>query len=243
MNRRSEHLIQALDRVEDYLAQNQDAMQEVVNAEARQYFSASRDRMVERMKAQDAFARGARSCAITTGMLKEQLVREHMFPISVVARTRLSTVAELKVLTVSWRIQRLGSLVTAGYGMAEEARKYEQTFLTAGLPPDFIARLVAQTDALRDAMNAQSQLRAQRVKATIGLGEEARVARGALRVLDVLVRSRVKEKEVLARWRQLRRVTARATGSTRIPEQADEINSAGSSPSGTVRPEEVRAAA
>jgi hypothetical protein len=123
--------------------------------------------------------------------------------------------------------------------MAEAARKYEPTFLTAGLPPDFIAQLVAATDALREAMNAQSQLRAQRVQATTGLVEEARIARGALRVLDVLVRSKVKEKEVLARWRQLRRVTAPVSGPRRTPESAEETDSA----NGTVSPAEVRAAA
>jgi len=195
--------------------------------------------MVERMKAQDAFARGARSGVVATETLKKQLLREHMQPISVVARTRLGEVGELGALTVSARCARLGSLVTAGYGMAEAARKYEQTFLTAGLPPDFIAQLVAMTDALREAMNAQSQLRAQRVQATTGLKEEARIARGALRVLDVLVRSKVKEKEVLARWRQLRRVTAPVSGSGRTLKSAEETDSA----SGTVRPEEVRAAA
>ena len=241
MNKSCEHLIQALDRVEDYLTQHPDAMQGVVNAEAHQYLSASRDRMVERMKAQNAFDRVARSGTVTTETLREQLLREHMRPISVVAQSRLSTVGELGTLTLSARKARLGSLVSAGYGMAEAARKYEQTFLTAGLPPDFIARLLATTEALREAMNAQSQLRAQRVQATTGITEEARIARGALRVLDVLVRARVREKEVLARWRQLRRVTVRST--PRTVEQAEATDNAGSSPSGTVSPAEVRAAA
>jgi hypothetical protein len=241
MNKRSEHLIQALDRVEGYLTRNRDAMQGVVNAEAYQYLTASRDRMGVRMKAQDAFAREAQSSATTTAVLKEQLLREHMRPIATVARARLQAVGELGALTVSTHGKRRGTLVSAGYGMAEAARKYEQTFLTAGLPPDFIARLIAATDAFREAMTTQSQWRAQRVQATTGLVEEARVARGALQVLDALVRARVREKELLAGWRQHRRVTVPSVSSSVEP--VIEATSAGSNARGTVRPEEVVAAA
>jgi hypothetical protein len=91
--------------------------------------------------------------------------------------------------------------------MAEVARQHEQAFVTAGIRPDFIDRLIAATDAVRDSESAKSQIVALRVEATAGLHRQIREARRYLRALDGFVRAALKAEDgLLARWTHLSRV-------------------------------------
>lgn len=218
MERKQEHLIEALNQVEQFLETNGEAMTQVITSAARENFSASRERLVQHMKAQDGFARDTRSSVAIKRTLRDQLLEDHIRPIGVVARAELRHVQALAGLTVPSGKARFGSLVAAGYGMAQSARPYEATFLAAGLPADFIAQLVRATDALQEALTTRGEARALRVEATVGLAEESRVARNALRVLDVLVRRAIKDPVRRARWANVSRV-ATAAIAPREPDQ------------------------
>jgi hypothetical protein len=145
-----------------------------------------------------------------------------MHPISVVARAELPVSAGLSALTIPWRTQRLGAIVAAAHGMARAAATHEAEFLAAGLPAGFIEKLVAATEALKDAMNARGRSGALVARATAGLRKEGRVARKTLRILDALVRSTVEADEVLLdEWESISRVAATSTAAKGLGDGAE----------------------
>ena len=209
MKKEQEHLLEALARVEDFLDSNQAVMAPVITSKAHQNFSASRERLVEYMTAQVEHTRGTRAAAAVKRRLAAQLVRHHFRPIAVVARRELRAAEEFAALTQPRKRPRHVALVATGYGMARAAQVHEAVFLEAGLPADFLAQLARATEALEAGITAKGRVEALRVEATAGLAKEGRVARFALRLLDTLVRSAVREDDALIdRWGKVSRVAA-----------------------------------
>ena len=205
-------LIQALDRVEDFLDDNREVMDGALTDEARAFFTANREKMVQYMKAQETYARSTKFGITSKHALRAALVRKHMRPIAAVARLVLPDARELSALTVTSRRRPFVSLVAAGYGMAEAAKVHESALRTAGLAPDFIASLLAATDALRDALSGATQTSGLRVEASAGLRKQGRYVRKVIRALDALVRAAIGEDDVLLeRWEHIRRVTSAST--------------------------------
>ena len=209
MKKEQENLLEALARVEDFLDSNQAVMATVITSKAHQNFSASRERLVEYMKAQGEHTRGLRAAVAVKRRLAAQLVRHHFRPIAVVARKELRAAEEFAALTQPRKRPRHVALVATGYGMARAAQVHEAVFLEAGLPADFLAQLARATEALEAGITAKGRVEALRVEATAGLAKEGRVARFALRLLDTLVRSAVREDDALIdRWGKVSRVAA-----------------------------------
>ena len=243
MRRKQEQLIQALERVEQFLESHPEVMDAVITSAAKGVFSASRARLAQHMRLQEQFARALRNNTGVKRVLRNDLVREHLRPISVVARTRFPDAGEGATFRLPTRATFLGS-VAAGYGMAEAAKAHEQTFLAAGLPAGFIDRLVSATDLLKAALDTKGATNALRVEATAGLHKEGRVARNALRVLDALVRAAVRQDNALLdRWFAISRVARTAVtragvddgapdGSTTPPASSPGGDDASTSPGG-----------
>ena len=209
MQKEQEHLIEALARVEDFLGSHQAVMATVITSKAHQNFSASRERLVEHMKAQAEHTRGIRAAAAVKRRLAIRLVRDHFRPIAVVAKKHLRSAEEFAALTQPRKRPRHVALVAAGHGMARAAQLHEALFLEAGLPADFLAQLVTATEALEAGITAKGRAESLRVEATAGLAKEGRVARFALRLLDARVRSVVREDDALIdRWGKVSRVAA-----------------------------------
>jgi hypothetical protein len=221
LDRKHEHLIEALARVEDFLGTNQAVMANVITSKAHQNFSSSRERLVEYMKTQAEHTRGMRSAVAVKRRLAARLVRNHFRRIGIVARKHLRAAEEFSALTPPRGRPRHVALVAAGHGMARAARVHEAALLEAGLPADFLEQLVAATDALEAGITARGRAESLRVEATAGLDNEARVARFALRLLDSLVRSAVAEDDALIdRWGKVSRIAAAAI-STQTPSDGD----------------------
>jgi hypothetical protein len=220
-------LIEALTRVEDFLEENRPVMESAITPVAHQQFSASRAAMEQHMTLQDSWSRGRRHMVAAKRTLRERLIRKHMRPIGVVARTQLAQIEDLAALVPPRRNKQFTGLVAAGYGMAEAARRHEATFLAAGLPTDFLEKLVRATDALKDAISLGGQNLARQTRATAGLTKAGRTARDTLRVLDSLVRAAVEKDDVLLdQWTTISRVVAVAT----TPEDTSELPEPGPTP-------------
>ncbi len=217
MRHTQEKLIQALDRVEDFLEENKEIMDATHTAEARRFFSAHRAAMAQHSEAQAIFKRQARQVVADQRALRVELLRRHMYPIAAVAGAVLPDVGELSALAVPSQPSRLGQLIAAGRGMAEAARKHEAVLLSAGLAPDFIARLVGATDALEKAMKEAVRIRALRVAATAGLRKQGQKARKVLRALDRMVEAAVATGDgLLDQWAVIRRVAPVGTPSSTV---------------------------
>jgi hypothetical protein len=222
-------VIEALDRVEEFLVANREVVASAISSVAHQNFTASRDRMVEHMKVQNEHTRSIRSGSATKRALRDRLVRDHMQPISIVARAQLPTAGEFNALMVPLANRQFVGFVAAGYGMAKAAKVHEATFLAAGFDAGFIDQLVAATDALKQATAESSQKGALRVGATEGLKTESAIARYNLRLLDAFIRRAIKDRVVLAKWRTIRRVAAAATA-PKVPEDPITSSPAGGIP-------------
>ena len=203
-------LIEALNRVDQFLEKNGSAMEGVVTSTAHQEFTASRNRLVEHMTSQNEHQRGIRNGVITMRALRKRLVEQHMRPIAILARAQLP-VGERSALTVPTNNRPFAAFVAAGAGMARAAKTHEAVFLAAGFPVDFIEALVAAADELNQGITSKGESVGLRAKATGGLAAEAKVARVNLKLLDVRIRGSVKDGALLAQWRNIRRVVAAAT--------------------------------
>jgi len=239
MKHAEEKLIQTLGPVEVFLEDTKEIMDATHTAEARRFFSAHRQEMVQHREAQEAFKRQARQSVAEQRALRVRLLRQHMYPIAAVAGAVLPDVGELSALAVPSQPSRFGQLVAAGRGMAEAARKHEAVLLSAGLAPDFIARLVAATDALENAMKETVRIRALRVEATAGLRKQGQKARKVLRALDRMVQAAIAADDVLlVRWAHIRRIasigTPSSTAETTPGEQVPAPTPAGPSVTGTI---------
>jgi hypothetical protein len=90
--------------------------------------------------------------------------------------------------------------------MGKAAANYTPTFVAAGLPADFLAKLQAATDALSDSLALRGHTVSAGAGATAGLDAEAARGRKALKVLDSLVVPIIADDDaLLAQWRSAKR--------------------------------------
>jgi hypothetical protein len=222
-------LIEALNRVEQFLSANASALDGVVTSTAHQEFSASRQRMAEHLTAQDEHQRGIRMGVMHIRALRRTLVEQHMRPIAILAKAQLPT-GERSALRVPSLNRSFAAVVAAGGGMARAARNHEAIFLAAGFPVNFIEALDAATETLKQAITGKGASVGLRVKATGGLKAEAKAARTNLKLLDVRIRASVRDAGLLAQWRNIRRVVAAAAPGRTGIDITGEIGSAGAPP-------------
>jgi hypothetical protein len=212
MQRTQHKLFEALERVNDFLEQNREVLGALIPASAQENFRASRTQLVEHMKAQDSFQRSTHTSVKAKREFREELIRNHMIPLSVVSRTRLAGSNDVNAFRLLSRSRPFAAFVVAGYGMADAAARNEPALLAGGLPSGFIDNLIRATDALRDALTAKTEIKARQVEATAGLRKAGRIGRNAIRVLNALVRSALKdENTLLDRWTNISRVATAAT--------------------------------
>ena len=103
-------LIEALNRVEQFLDKNGSAMEGVVTSTAHQQFTASRNRLVEHMTAQNEHARGIRNGVIAMRDLRDRLIQQHMRPIAILATDALNQGVTSKGESVGLRVKATGGL-------------------------------------------------------------------------------------------------------------------------------------
>ncbi len=203
------NLIEALDRVDEFLSQNTAVLETTLAATARRKFTALRERMVTHMKSQDGTKRVAHSQVNAKSEVRDRLIDDHMRPLVLVARVELAVRPTPPAFLLPSRKGRYATIIAAGYGMAQAAEPYREAFAAAGLNADFIERLVEATDALRDSVAAKSEVTARRVEATAGLRKDGRSARRYLWVVDSLVRRAIRtEGALLSKWEHVSRVAA-----------------------------------
>jgi hypothetical protein len=220
MKSREAQLIDTLTRVAEFLEKNHAVVDGVIPLAARENFFKARARVTQHMRLQDAFTRGLHTNVGAKRVLRDDLIREHLLPISVVARTCLPAAGENSAFRLPKATRKFLVYVAAGYGMAEAAKPHEPTLLAAGLPADFIARLVAATELLDRSLSAKGETVSLRAEATAGLTKDGRAARRALRILDVLVRAAIKEDNTLLdRWANASRVAKVAVSATPVGEE------------------------
>lgn len=156
---------------------------------------------------QNGQSRAAKSAIAQRVALEKALVRDHMAPLSRIARLELGTVPALVSFGLPQGRMTPARLAAFAKGMAEAAESHAEVFINAGLPHDFIQKLRDAADAMLAALNAKKQSRGKVRSATSALSTKLSRARKVVNVLDAMVTSSLTgNPDLLAGWKLVKRV-------------------------------------
>jgi hypothetical protein len=137
----------------------------------------------------------------------------HMHPIAAIAKLKLKTVPQFSSLVMPATNASAHIVAAAASAMAQGAQQYEQVFITAGLPPDFIAKLNTAAAAVRTSIEARSANNGQKTGATGALTAEDTRARKVIKVLNSIIvpilTADAGQSALLAEWKSIHRVTSK----------------------------------
>jgi len=121
-------------------------------------------------------------------------------------------------------------LIAEANSMRAAAAQFKPVFVESGRPEDFIERLDAATETLRQSLLGKARNVGNHVGAKRGLANEIKRGRKAVDLLDTIVRAAFSDRpDVLGRWRvakRIRAVTAISTGGTADENLAPETSPA-----------------
>jgi hypothetical protein len=146
--------------------------------------------------------------------LLRTLYEKHMRPIVAIGKAEM---ADEPGIQDALRIPPLSvgplKLLAAAAALRDAVALYQPRFVRNGRPADFVDQLKAAMDAVEKSMGDHANNVGNRVGARKGIQMELRRGRGALAVLDSIVRaSFAGNSVVLARWRIAKRVRGLPSG-------------------------------
>jgi hypothetical protein len=146
--------------------------------------------------------------------VRRTLREEHLSPIAQIARATLAHAPGIdKALRMpDYYIGPL-KLLAEARAMREAAKLYEEQFMKAGQPDDFLERLDRAIEALRQSVISNSRELGRQMGATAGLEMEIRRGRRLVDIIDTIVRDAFyDDKAIMAEWRTAKRVRRVASG-------------------------------
>jgi hypothetical protein len=148
--------------------------------------------------------------------LRKALREEHLRPIAQIAR---ATLAEAPGIERALKMPPYGlgplKLVAEANAMRTAAAQYQPQFVLAGRPADFLEQLDAAAGAVLQSMLGKARSLGRQVGAGAGIDREIRRGRRAVEVIDTIVRAAFRgDQNVLAKWRNARRVHAMPGGAS-----------------------------
>jgi hypothetical protein len=142
--------------------------------------------------------------------LRLALRLRHMRPIAAIARAKLRDVPSFHALTLPDSRLNGSRTAASAAAMADVATQHASVFVEQGLSADFVERLRAATEAVKQSVDGRAASRGRKVSGTRGLSSEEKNARAQLNVLDSMVVPLLLDKDaLLAEWRSLRRINAK----------------------------------
>ena len=207
MQARQKQVVEAYERVQDFLAANpapagtsygapKELLDEVVK------------RLTEHRTDQVAGGRLRRGETKRTKALRASLRDLHLSPISKIARATLADAPGIeKALRMPAPQLSATKLIDEAKGMRDAAARYADVFVRNGRPEDFLARLDAAAEELRQSVLGKARYAGRRVGARAGLGQEIQRGRSAVQMLDAIVTTAFAQNmEVRAKWRIAKRI-------------------------------------
>jgi hypothetical protein len=200
-------VLESLQSVQTFLTDNADKLGGVVKTGARQKLDDAIVELTTHAEEQQGSHLAAQGNTQEKRSLELVLRRDHMAPIARIARAELPPTPAVEPLKMPKGRPTVARLAALADGMANAATPFADTFISAGLPPDFIAQLRAATNAMVSAVAERNQNRGKRGGATTGLKEKLGRARRIVHVLDAFVQTALKDDSVLlSSWNIVKRV-------------------------------------
>jgi hypothetical protein len=146
---------------------------------------------------QDGGKRGIVGATQKLNALKTGLRFDHMRPIAEIAKRKLASVPEFASLKLPPANASTAQLIATATSMGGAAAPYTQTFVDLGLPADFVARMQASAAEVTQTLAARASHTLTRSGATSGLAAQDRIGRSIVKLLDSLVRPRIRSNPAL----------------------------------------------
>ena len=139
----------------------------------------------------------------------------HMQPIAAIARKKFGNTQVIQDLKLPSKSASDTTLLAEGAAMVKAASQYTQVFLDQQMPADFIAELETSVQTLEAIVAAHAITQGLLTKATEGVRNQFSITFTDVRVLNALVVKALKaQPDLLAMWRQMKRVKAGAVSTT-----------------------------
>lgn len=140
--------------------------------------------------------------------LRRALREQHLIPIAAIAKATLSDAPGIeKALKLPAGNLSTTALIAEAQGIRVAIAQFEPVFVRNGRPADFLARLDAQIEELRQSLLGGARNVGRSVGAKQGMQKEIQRGRDAVRMLDAIVRTAFfGDPDVLAKWRIASRV-------------------------------------
>ncbi len=211
-------MLNSLRTVQAFLDENAGRLAGVASTGARRKLDETVAQLAGHVTDQDGQTIAARGATKRQKALRVALVRDHMAPISYIAKAELPNVPELQSLRLPKGQPTSARLAAAAKGMAAAATPHADVFIAVGLPADFVAQLNSAADALLTSLSDRAVSRGRVKGATTGLKAQLAAGRRVVHILDAFVKSVAKDDAVLlANWKLVKRVPrtpGRVAGST-----------------------------
>jgi hypothetical protein len=221
MQSKQANMLQSLESVQAFLEENAATLAGAVNSSARQKLADAIADLAAHVVQQSGSSIASRAATKRKLDFRRTLIRDHMEPIAEIARADLPPTPGLDALRMPKGTPSAQQLAAVARGMAKQAAPYVDLFVAGGRSKDFIAQLTAAADAMMVADEERLQSRGRLSGATKGLTEKLAAGRKAVRVLNALMKSALKDDPaLLANWRVVKRVrkpAVRPVGGTTIP--------------------------
>jgi hypothetical protein len=146
--------------------------------------------------------------------LLQTLYEKHMRPIVAIGKAEMADTPGIQeaLRIPHFKVGVLKTLAAAG-ALRDAAALYQPAFVRNGRPEDFIAQLTAAMEAVEKTTSVHAVNVGTRVGARAGIRKELRRGRGALAVLDSIVKATfVGNDVVLAKWRIAKRIRGLPSG-------------------------------
>jgi hypothetical protein len=200
-------VLESLRSVQTFLTDNADKLGDVAKTGARQKLDEAIVELTTHAEEQQGRHLAAQGNTQEQRSLQVILRRDHMAPIARIARAELPPTPAVEPLKMPRGRPTVARLAALADGMANAAAPFADTFISAGLPQDFIAQLRAATGAMLSAVDERNQNRGKRGGATTGLKQKLGRARRIVHVLDAFIQTQLKDDPaLLSSWNIVKRV-------------------------------------
>ena len=174
---------------------------------ARRRLNGAAAALVALSETQDHHARRVRALSPRVRELYTELRSDHLRPIVEIAKRKLAPGTGCGVLAMPRRGVCATELVLAARVMGHAIAPHSRACVALGGQADFIARLDVAAGALEEAEYARRRAISGRRQATAALSAEERQGRSVIKVVDALVRPRIRSDAVLlARWKEVTKI-------------------------------------
>ena len=212
MKNQQERVLEACRRVQSFMDANATLLDNINKSATRKELDGVTTELSDAAGAQ-ATGRIAATGESSNQRILRLALRDHMHRIAAVAALRLKDVPQFEALTLPSSHASVRTLIAHAKAMGDRAQAYQETFLDAGLPADFIATLGAAATALSASSDVRAAARGKRANATGALKQASTRARHVLKALNPIVAHALSTDSanagLLAEWRAARHVSAK----------------------------------